>query len=275
MSTIRTVRLADGVTIPQLGLGTSPMDDDRAERAVSVALEAGYRHIDTAASYQNEVGVGRAVAASGLVRDEVFVTTKLSNSDHRELQVVPALESSLERLGLDHVDLYLIHWPLPERRLFISAWEKLIDARSAGLARSIGVANFLPQHLDLIQDETGTNPSVNQFELHPTHQVEEIINHCTDNRIAVEAYAPLGNATDLGHPTITRIAEETGSTPAQVILAWHMARGFIAIPKSGTPERIHQNLAAARIRLPSWALEEIDGMHTGTDKVWGDPLDVN
>ncbi len=275
MSTIPSISLADGVVIPQLGLGTSPLDDDQAHRAVMVALEAGYRHVDTAASYGNEAGVGRAVAESGLRRSDVFITTKLSNHDHRDLLTRQGLEASLERLGLDHVDLYLIHWPLPKRGLFVSAWEGLIDARSAGLARSIGVANFLPQHLDLLQDETGITPSVNQFELHPTHQGEEIINHCTDNRIAVEAYAPLGNAADLGHPAITRIAAGVGATPAQVILSWHMARGFIAIPKSANPGRIHENLAATTIKLGSSALEEIDGMHTGTSRVWGDPLDVN
>ena len=269
------VTLNNKLEMPQLGFGVWQVDNDQAAAAVTTALNTGYTSIDTAMIYKNEEGVGQALKETSVPREDLFITTKVWNADQGYDNTLRAFDESLERLGLDYVDLYLIHWPLPERRLFISAWEKLIDARSAGLARSIGVANFLPQHLDLIQDETGTNPSVNQFELHPTHQVEEIINHCTDNRIAVEAYAPLGNATDLGHPTITRIAEETGSTPAQVILAWHMARGFIAIPKSGTPERIHQNLAAARIRLPSWALEEIDGMHTGTDKVWGDPLDVN
>lgn len=275
MSTNPTIRLADGVSIPQLGFGTSPMDDAQTHRAVLTALEAGYRHIDTASSYGNESGVGRAVAESGLDRSEVFVTTKLGNEEHAGLRVRESLEASLERLGLDQVDLYLIHWPLPRRNVFVHAWEGLIEARSAGLARSIGVANFLPRHLDLLQDETGITPSLNQFELHPTHQNEEIINHCTDNRIAVEAYAPLGYAADLAHPAITRIADEAGATPAQVILSWHLARGFIAIPKSGTPERIRENLASTGVRLSPPALAEIDGMHTGTDRVWGDPLEVN
>lgn len=274
MTTIASISLNDGKQIPQLGLGTSPMDDTEVETAVTAALDVGYRHIDTAAMYNNEVGVGKAIAGSGIARDEVFITTKLSNKFHRESHFRQALEQSLERLAMDHVDLYLIHWPLPERQLFTAAWETLIDLRAEGLATSIGVSNFLPEHLDLIQDETGITPAVNQFELHPTFQPEELINYCTGAQIAVEAYAPLGNASDLGDETITEIAQRNGISPAQVILAWHIARGFIAIPKSRTPERIKANYEAASLKLSPGDLERIDQMNRD-NKVWAQPLEVN
>lgn len=274
MSEISLISLNDGGHIPQLGLGTSPLTDDEVQAAALAAFEIGYRHIDTASSYHNEAGVGRAVNGSGLPREEVFVTTKLDNADHAARRVRPALEASLEKLGLDYVDLYLIHWPMPERGLYVDAWEQLIDLRSAGLARSIGVSNFLSEHLDQIINETGIAPSVNQFELHPTLQDEELINYCNDAQIAVEAYAPMGFRHDLEDPAIIRIAEETGTTPAKVILSWHISRGFIAIPKSGNPERIRQNYQAAQVRLAPEQLEIIDGMHRG-HRVWGDPRVVN
>lgn len=274
MSSISTISLNDGTRIPQLGLGTSPLTDDEVHAAGLAAFEVGYRHIDTAAAYRNEVGVGRAVRESGLPRDDVFVTTKLDNPDQIARRVRASLEQSLEKLGLDYVDLYLIHWPLPERGLFVEAWEHFIDLRAEGLARSIGVSNFLPEHLDQIINETGIAPSVNQFELHPTLQDEELINFCGDARIAVEAYAPIGNASDLEDPRIGRIAQEAGATAAQVILAWHLARGFIAIPKSGNPDRIRENYEASAVKLTSEQLEAIDGLHRD-NRVWGDPRKVN
>ena len=275
MTKIATITLNDGVGIPQLGFGTAPMSDDVAEASVATALEVGYRHIDTAAAYGNETGIGKALAASGLPRDQVFVTTKLDSPEHKQGDARSGLEASLERLGLDHVDLYLIHWPLPKTGRFVQIWEQFLQLRSEGLTRSIGVSNFLPQHLDALQDETGITPSVNQFELHPTHQEEELINYCHDAEIAVEAYAPLGNATDLDARVIQDIARESQATPAQVILAWHLHRGFIAIPKSSTAARIQENFDAAWLKLSSSQLSAIDGMHTGSNKVWGDPLEVN
>jgi len=191
------------------------MTDDEATAAVSHALETGYRHVDTAAIYRNEVGVGRAIAASSLPRDEIFVTTKLWNKDQGRDLARPGLEQSLEKLGLDHVDLYLIHWPCPARGTYVETWEQLIDFRSEGLVRSIGVCNFLPEHLDTIVDETGITPVVDQIELHPTFQPDDLINHCSDLRITVESWSPLGRAADLEHPVITRIAERLGATPAQ------------------------------------------------------------
>lgn len=269
------ITLHDGVTVPQLGFGTSPMDDKAVEPAVGMALEVGYRHVDTAQAYGNETGVGRALASSGLQRSDLFVTTKLDNPAHAEKVVRPSLEGSLERLGLDHVDLYLIHWPLPQRGLFVEVWEKFLELKQEGLARSVGVSNFLPEHLDLLQDETGVKPSVNQFELHPTHQPEEVINYCNESGIAIESYAPLGNATDLEDPAILRIAQEVGATPAQAILSWQLRRGFIAIPKSATPSRIRENFESLSVKLTTDQLGAIDAMHTGNNKVWADPLTFN
>ena len=263
MTSAPLTTLNDGQSIPQLGLGVWQMTDDEATAAVSHALEAGYRHIDTAAIYRNELGVGRAIAASSLPRDEIFVTTKLWNKAQGRDSARPALEKSLEKLGLDHVDLYLIHWPCPARGTYVETWEQLIDFRSEGLVRSIGVCNFLPEHLDTIVDETGITPVVNQIELHPTFQPDDLINHCSDLRITVESWSPLGRAADLEHPVITRIAERLGVTPAQVIIRWHLDRGFVVIPKSKTPARIESNFAALGMTLSAEDRAAIDALNAG------------
>jgi len=246
------------------------MTDDEATAAVSHALETGYRHVDTAAIYRNEVGVGRAIAASSLPRDEIFVTTKLWNKDQGRDLARPGLEQSLEKLGLDHVDLYLIHWPCPARGTYVETWEQLIDFRSEGLVRSIGVCNFLPEHLDTIVDETGITPVVDQIELHPTFQPDDLINHCSDLRITVESWSPLGRAADLEHPVITRIAERLGATPAQVIIRWHLDRGFVVIPKSKTPARIESNFAALEMKLSAEDRAAIDALSAG-NRIGPDP----
>lgn len=246
------------------------MTDDEATAAVSHALEAGYRHVDTAAIYRNEVGVGRAIAASSLPRDEIFVTTKLWNKDQGRDLARPGLEQSLEKLGLDHVDLYLIHWPCPARGTYVETWEQLIDFRSEGLVRSIGVCNFLPEHLDTIVDETGITPVVDQIELHPTFQPDDLINHCSDLRITVESWSPLGRAADLEHPVITHIAERLGATPAQVIIRWHLDRGFVVIPKSKTPARIESNFAALEMKLSAEDRAAIDALSAG-NRIGPDP----
>lgn len=256
-------KLNDGAQIPQLGLGVFQMDNDEAHRATLAAFEAGYRHVDTAAIYRNEVGVGRAIAESGLSRDELFVTTKLWNNAQGRDNARTAISRSLEKLGLDRVDLYLIHWPCPATGLYVETWEQLIDFRSEGLTRSIGVSNFLPEHLDTIVDETGIIPAVNQIELHPTFQPDDLINHCSDFGIAVECWSPLGAAADLEHPEILSIAEATGATPAQVIIRWHLNRGFVTIPKSSKPSRIVTNFAALDVVLDSDQMEAIDGASAG------------
>ncbi len=266
-------KLNDGTQIPQLGLGVFKMDDDEAHRATLAAFEAGYRHVDTAAIYRNEEGVGRAIAESGLPREEIFVTTKLWNKAQGRENSRVAISRSLEKLGLDSVDLYLIHWPCPATGLYVESWEQLIDFRSEGLTRSIGVSNFLPEHLDSVLDETGITPAVNQIELHPTFQPDDLLNHCSDLGIVVESWSPLGASADLEHPEILSIAKATGATPAQVIIRWHLNRGFVVIPKSTKPERIAANFAALDVVLDSDQMEAIDGASAG-NRVGGDPATV-
>lgn len=265
MSDVPGITLNDGHSIPQLGLGLWKVSDDEAEATVLSALELGYRHLDDAALYGNEAGVGRAIATSGVPREELFVTTKLWSDSLRRDAARAAIELSLEKLGLDYVDLYLIHWPAPERGPeYVDAWGSLIDFRSEGLARSIGVSNFLPEHLDAIIDDTGIAPVVNQIELHPTFQPHDLISHCADLGIAVEAWSPLGQSQDLAHPDVVEIAEQHGVSPAQVILRWHLDRGFIPLPKSVHPERQRQNLDVFGFQLTPAQRAAIDAADTGT-----------
>lgn len=261
MTSAPLIELNDGNSIPQLGLGVWQLTDEEATAAVSDALETGYRHIDTAAIYRNETGVGRAIAASALPRDEIFVTTKLWNKAQGRDLARSGLERSLEKLGLDHVDLYLIHWPCPAQDKYVETWEQLIDFRSEGLARSIGVCNFLPGHLDAIVDETGITPAIDQIELHPTFQPDDLINHCADLGVAVESWSPLGQAADLADPVITGIAGRLGATPAQVVIRWHLDRGFIVIPRSKNPERIASNFGALDVQLSAEDRAAIDALN--------------
>lgn len=274
MTSAPLIELNDGNSIPQLGLGVWQLTDEEATAAVSDALETGYRHIDTAAIYRNETGVGRAIAASALPRDEIFVTTKLWNKAQGRDLARSGLERSLEKLGLDHVDLYLIHWPCPAQDKYVETWEQLIDFRSEGLARSIGVCNFLPGHLDAIVDETGITPAIDQIELHPTFQPDDLINHCADLGVAVESWSPLGQAADLADPVITGIAERLGATPAQVVIRWHLDRGFIVIPRSKNPERIASNFGALDVQLSSEDRAAIDALNA-SNRLGPDPATFN
>ena len=274
MTSTPLIELNDGNPIPQLGLGVWQLTDEEATAAVSDALETGYRHIDTAAIYRNETGVGRAIAASALPRDEIFVTTKLWNKAQGRDLARSGLERSLEKLGLDHVDLYLIHWPCPAQDKYVETWEQLIDFRSEGLARSIGVYNFLPGHLDAIVDETGITPAIDQIELHPTFQPDDLINHCADLGVAVESWSPLGQAADLADPVITGIAGRLGATPAQVVIRWHLDRGFIVIPRSKNPERIASNFGALDVRLSSEDRAAIDALNA-SNRLGPDPATFN
>lgn len=269
----KPITMNDGHRIPQLGLGVFQMTDDEAHAAVLAAFEAGYRHVDTAAIYRNEVGVGRAIAESGLPREEIFVTTKLWNKAQGRTTARDGINKSLDKLGLGFVDLYLIHWPCPRQGKFVESWEAMIDFRSEGLATSIGVSNFLPEHLDLIVDETGITPAVDQIELHPTFQPHDLISHCADLGVQVECWSPLGASQDLRNAEIARIAAELDATPAQVIIAWHLARGFVVIPKSTHPERIAANYAALDLRLSPAQLATIDALDTGV-RIGGDPAEV-
>ncbi|MFF8837148.1 aldo/keto reductase [Streptomyces sp. NPDC015130] len=229
--------------MPQLGFGVWQVPDDEAATAVATALEAGYRSIDTAAIYQNERGTGQAVAASGIPREELFVTTKLWNSDQGYDATMRAFDASLEKLGLDHVDLYLIHWPLPSKDAYVDTYRAFEKIHADGRARAIGVSNFLPEHLDRLIGETSVVPAVNQIELHPQLQQSASREAHARHGIATEAWSPLGQGKGiLEVPAIVAIARKHGRTPAQVVLRWHLQLGNVVIPKSVTPSRIRENI---------------------------------
>jgi 2,5-diketo-D-gluconate reductase A len=231
---------------------------------VSLALEAGYRHIDTAEAYRNEEGVGRAIAASGLPRDELFVTTKLWNSHQGRDPARRALAKSLDRLGLDHVDLYLIHWPLPSRDLYVETWRAFEELKAEGGTASIGVSNFERSHLERLAAETGTTPAVDQVELHPYFQQRELRAYDAEHGIATEDWSPLGQGGEvLEDPAIVAIAEAHGRTPAQVIIRWHLQLGNVVIPKSVTPERIRSNIQVFDFELSTGEMGAIDELDRG------------
>jgi 2,5-diketo-D-gluconate reductase A len=240
---IPTHTLNDGTRIPALGLGTWPMDDAEAERAVVTALKSGYRLLDTATNYRNETGVGRGVAAGGVPREEILVTTKLPGRHHGHDETLASFEESRARLGLEYVDLYLIHWPLPRVDKYVDSWKAMIKLREDGLVRSIGVSNFTVAHIERLEKETGVLPSVNQIELHPLFPQDELLAFHADKGIVTESWSPLGRGSDLlDDPAVAGVAEAHGVTPGQVILRWHIQLGALPIPKSGDPERQRTNL---------------------------------
>ena len=274
--TVPTINLNDGNMIPQLGYGVFKVDPNTTERRVSEALEAGYRHIDTAAIYGNEEGVGAAIAASGLKRQDLWVTTKLWNDRRGADQTRRAIEESLGKLGLDYVDLYLIHWPTPKAGPIEETWETFAELRSEGLTTSIGVSNFDHRYLPAILD-TQIVPAVNQIELHPQFQQHPTVRMSAEHDIRIEAWGPLGQGNvDYSSGVIGQIAAEHGVTWAQVVLAWHLAKGHIVFPKSSSPERMVENLAATEVQLTAAAISRIDDSDLGLDgRVSGDPADVN
>jgi len=244
VGSIPNITLNNGLAIPQFGFGVFQIEPKDTAAAVSTALEAGYRHIDTAEMYGNEAEVGEAVAASGLDRSEVFLTSKLNNDAHEPDAAREAFEETLKALGVDYVDLFLIHWPLPMRYDgdFVSTWKTLEEFYREGRARSVGVSNFQPQHLRRLHGQTDIIPAVNQIEAHPYLTQDDVRAFCAQHQIAVEAWSPLGKGTVLDDPVVGRIAERTGKTPAQVVLRWHIQRGDIVFPKSVTPDRIRENI---------------------------------
>ncbi|MFC4138937.1 MULTISPECIES: aldo/keto reductase [unclassified Microbacterium] len=276
---IPTRSFNDGYDIPQLGYGVFKVDPAETERAVSEALEIGYRHIDTAAIYGNEEGVGAAIAASGIPRDELFITTKLWNDRHDGDEPDAAIAESLDKLGLDHVDLYLVHWPTPARNNHVHAWEKLIGIRDQGLATSIGVSNFLVPHLDDIVTATGVTPAVDQIELHPAYQQREVTDWAAAHGVQVEAWGPLGQGKyDLfGTPAVAEAAAATGKTPAQVVLRWHLQKGNIVFPKSVHAERLRENIDVFDFELSEDQIAAIDAIDPGdgSGRVSAHPSELN
>lgn len=262
MTDVPTVRLNTGAAMPQLGFGVFQVPPQDVERVVTVALEAGYRSLDTAAMYRNEEGVGRAIAASGIPRDELFVTTKLNNPEHKSGEVERAFDESLRKLGLDQLDLYLIHWPLPAADRYVEVWRALGKLRQDGRLRSAGVSNFQPAHLRRVVDETGEVPSVNQVELHPYLTQDELRRVDAEFGIATEAWSPLGKGGELlRDQTIVGTAEKYGVTPAQVVIRWHLQVGNVVIPKSVTPERIRSNFDVFGFELADDDVAAIDALN--------------
>ena len=259
------ITLNDGTTIPQLGFGVFRVDPEETERIVSDALEVGYRHIDTAAIYGNEIGVGRAIAASGIPRDELYITTKLWNSDQGTQSAIDAMDLSLEKLGLDHVDLYLIHWPRPDLDRYLESWHTLEQLKADGKTTSIGVSNFHIPHLERVIGESGTVPAVDQIELHPAFAQRPIREYAASKGIAIEAWGPLGQGKyDLfGMPAVADAARAHGVSPAQAVIRWHLQHGIIVFPKSNSRERIAQNFDVFGFELTADEMAAIDGLDQG------------
>lgn len=247
--TVPAVKLNDGNHIPQLGYGVWQVDNDEAVAAVSEALKVGYRHIDTAAIYGNEEGTGKAINDSGIARSDIYLTTKLWNSDQGYESTLKAFDTSLKKLGTDYVDLYLIHWPIPSKDLFMETWRAFIKLKEEGRAKSIGVSNFRTADLERILKESDVTPVLNQIELHPQFQQDELRLFHSKHDIATEAWSPLGQGTILENTTLKTIAEKLGKSVAQVILRWHIETGNIVIPKSVTPTRIKENFDIFDFRL--------------------------
>jgi 2,5-diketo-D-gluconate reductase A len=263
---VPAIKLNNGRAIPQLGFGVFQIDPQDTGEAVSEALRVGYRHIDTAEMYRNEAGVGDAIRASGLDRADVFVTSKLSNASHRPDDARRAFHRTLTELGLDYVDLFLIHWPLPTLYGgdFVSTWRVLEEFHADGNARSIGVSNFQVEHLErLVAANCDVVPAVNQIELHPLFTNERVRAYCVEHDIAIEAWSPLAQGKVLDHPAITAIADKIDRTPAQVVLRWHIQRGNIVFPKSTTPARIAENFEVFDFQLDRDAVALIDAIAQG------------
>jgi 2,5-diketo-D-gluconate reductase A len=257
-----TIRLNTGARMPQLGFGVWQVPADEAESVVTTALKTGYRSIDTAAMYRNEEGVGKAIAAAGLARDELFVTTKLNNPEHRRGEVERAVDDSLRKLGLDRLDLYLIHWPLPAADRYVDVWKSMARLQSDGRITSIGVSNFQPAHLERLAAESDVVPVVNQVELHPYLTQESLRRFDAAHGIATEAWSPLGQGGELlKDQTVSGIAEKYGVAPAQVVIRWHLQVGNVVIPKSVTPERIRANFDVFGFELDPDDVDAISGLN--------------
>jgi 2,5-diketo-D-gluconate reductase A len=264
---VPTIDLNDGHSIPQLGFGVFQIEPEETAEAVSEALRVGYRHIDTAEMYGNEQGVGEGIRASGLDRSEIYVTSKLNNGHHEPDDARRAFEGTLEALGTDYVDLFLIHWPLPTLYDgdYVSTWTTLEEFQRDGRSRSIGVSNFQPEHLDRLAAEADVVPAVNQIELHPYLLNAEVDSYGREHGIATEAWSPIAQGAVLDDPVITDVADRLGRTPAQVVLRWHIERGNIVFPKSTTPSRIRENFELFDFELEPDDAERIDALDRGEE----------
>jgi 2,5-diketo-D-gluconate reductase A len=265
MSTVPNLTLNDGTQIPQLGFGVFQIAPDETASAVRTALEIGYRHIDTAEMYQNEKGVGQGIRDFGIDRGEVYITSKLNNGFHKPDDAKRAFDATIEALGFDYVDLFLIHWPLPTLYDgdFVSTWKTLEEFKNDGRTRSIGVSNFQIHHLEQLARDTETVPAVNQIEVHPYFANDELRAYGTDHTILTEAWSPIAQGAVLGDPVIGKIAERLGKSPAQVVLRWHIERGDIVFPKSVTPERIKENLEIFDFELSDDDVDTISALDKG------------
>jgi 2,5-diketo-D-gluconate reductase A len=263
----------DRNTKPQLGYGVWQVEDDVAEKVVRRAFDAGYRHIDTAKIYGNEAGVGRAIASSGLKTEEIFITTKLWNADQGYESTLAAFEESMNRLGLETLDLYLIHWMQPKQDKFVDTWKALIELQKRGRIKSIGVSNFSKEGLQRLIDETGVVPAIHQIELHPFFNQSELREFAAARGILTQAWSPLGQGGELlENAIIAQIAAKHGATPAQVVIAWHLAIGNVVIPKSVTESRIQENFAALGVTLDEADIEAINGLDRGAEgRIGPDP----
>ena len=266
------VALNDGARIPQVGLGVWQTPNDEAAPAVKAALDAGYRHIDTAAVYENEEGVGEGIRQSGTARSDIFLTTKLWNTEQGYDQTLKAFDASLKRLGTDYVDLYLIHWPSAHRELFVDTWKAFVTLKEEGRAKSIGVSNFYPEHIERIVAETGVFPVINQIELHPDFQQREARAFHEKHKIVTQSWSPLGQGKLLGHPVIAEIASRLGRTPAQVIIRWHIDNGLVVIPKSVTPSRIVENFKVFDFKLSAEDLKILNALDDAGARIGPDPM---
>jgi 2,5-diketo-D-gluconate reductase A len=260
---VPNIRLNNGVEIPQFGFGVFQIPAKDTAEAVGEAFRAGYRHIDTAQMYGNEEGVGQAIAESGLSRDELWVTTKLDNTGHGRDSALSELEGSLKRLGLDHVDLYLIHWPLPAKDRYVDTWRGFEQALADGKTRSIGVSNFQIPHLERLAAETGTVPAVNQIELHPRLTQAELRRYHADKGIATEAWSPIAQGEVLDDPTLVELGRRYDRTPAQIVLRWQVQVGNIVFPKSVNPARIRENIDVFDFELSAADVAAVEGLDAG------------
>lgn len=267
MTQVPNITLNDGNTIPQLGFGVFQIKPEDTADAVKTALDIGYRHIDTAEMYGNEKEVGEGIRASGIPRDEIFVTSKLNNSFHEPDAARKAFDTTLSDLGFDHIDLFLIHWPLPTQYGgdYVSTWNTMIEFAKSGRSKSVGVSNFQVEHLDRLAEETERVPAVNQIEVHPYLANDTVRKYGSDHGIATEAWSPIAQGKVLDDPVITDLAAEVSKSPAQVVLRWHIQRGDIIFPKSVTPKRVQENFALFDFELDSDAVAKIDALDKGED----------